>query len=109
LSRNVVGSGTAQFTIKNHGITGDECRIYWDNYHHGQWTADRAAVSPQICTTISPKNTIISAYFTRQRFIFVEALPETERFNSTFFTEKVLLNIVRSVSIFRPKMRAQCY
>jgi hypothetical protein len=36
---------------------------------------------------------MISAYFTGQGFVFVEALPETERFNSTFFTETIIPNI----------------
>jgi hypothetical protein len=52
---------------------------------------------------------MISAYFTRQGFVSVEALPETERFNSTLFTEIILPNIVQSISVFRPKMQAQCY
>jgi hypothetical protein len=52
---------------------------------------------------------MISVYFTRQGFVSIEILPETERFNSAFFTEKVLLSIVRSVSIFRLKMQAQGY
>jgi hypothetical protein len=52
---------------------------------------------------------MISAYFTRQGFVSVEALPETEQFNSTFFTETVLPSIVRSVSVFCPTMEAQGY
>jgi hypothetical protein len=52
---------------------------------------------------------MISAYFTCQRFISVEALPETEQFNSTVFTETIFPNIVQSVSVFRPKMQVQCY
>jgi hypothetical protein len=52
---------------------------------------------------------MISAYFTCQGFISVDALPETERFNSTFFTEINLLNIVQDVNAFRPKMQAQAY
>jgi hypothetical protein len=40
---------------KNHVITSDECCIYWDNYHRGQWITDRRAVSPQMRTTISSK------------------------------------------------------
>jgi hypothetical protein len=85
---------------QNHAITGDESWIYWDNYHRGQWTADCTAVPPQIRTMISSKKTMISAYFTRQGFVSIEALPETERFNSTFFIETILPNIVQSMSLF---------
>jgi hypothetical protein len=52
---------------------------------------------------------MILAYFTRQGFISVEILPETERFNSIFFTEIILSNIVESMNVFRPKMQARCY
>jgi hypothetical protein len=47
---------------------------------------------------------MISAYFTRQWFVSIEALPETERFNSTFSTKTVLLNVIQFVSVFRPKI-----
>jgi hypothetical protein len=50
---------------------------------------------------------MISAYFTRQGFVSVEPLPETERFNSSFFSKAILLNTVQFASIFRPKMQAQ--
>jgi hypothetical protein len=52
---------------------------------------------------------MISAYFTRHGFVSVESLPETERFNYTFFTEINFPNIVQSVSIFRLKMQTQDY
>jgi hypothetical protein len=94
---------------KNHVIAGNECWIYWDNYHRGQWTADRASVSPRIHITISSKNMVISGYLTHQWFVSIEALPKTERFNYTLFSETILLNIVQSVSLFRPKMQAQSY
>jgi hypothetical protein len=55
------------------------------------------------------RETMISPYFTRQRFVSVEILPKTDQFNSTFFTETILLNIVQFVSVFRPKMRDQDY
>jgi hypothetical protein len=58
---------------------------------------------------ISSRKTMISAYFTRQRFVSIEALPETERFNSEFFTGTILPSLVRSVSLLRPKMQAQGY
>jgi hypothetical protein len=52
---------------------------------------------------------MVSAYFTRRGFVSVEELPETERFNSIFFTETVLSSIIRFVSILGPKMQAQYY
>jgi hypothetical protein len=109
LLRNIEYSGAARLMTKNHFITGDECSIYWDNYLCGQWTADRAAISPRIHITTPSKKTIISVYFTRQGFVSVEALPETERFNFTFLIEIILLNIVQFVNVFRPKMQGQSY
>jgi hypothetical protein len=53
------------------------------------------------------KQTLISAYFTRQKFVSIEKLPETERFNSAFFTETMPPSLVQSVSLLRPKMQAQ--
>jgi hypothetical protein len=55
------------------------------------------------------KKSVISAYFILQGFVSVETLPKTERFNSTFFTEIILPNVVQSVSVFRLKMQAQNY
>jgi hypothetical protein len=52
---------------------------------------------------------MISTYFTRQGFISVELLPETEWFNYTFFTEIIFPNTVQSVSVFRRKMQARGY
>jgi hypothetical protein len=94
---------------KNQIITGDEYRTYSDNYHRGQWIADRVAVSPRIRTTISSKKTMISVYFTRHGFVSIEALPETERFNSVFFPKIILPSFVQFVSLFCPKMQAQDY
>jgi hypothetical protein len=53
------------------------------------------------------KEKMMSAYFTRQGYVSVEALPETEGINSKFFTETILSNIVQPVSVFCPKMQAQ--
>jgi hypothetical protein len=50
---------------------------------------------------------MFSVYFTRQGFISIEALLQRERFNSAFFTLTILPSIVGSVSVLRPKMRAQ--
>jgi hypothetical protein len=47
---------------------------------------------------------MISAYFTRQGFVSIEAFPETEQFNSVFFTEVILPNLVQSMSLLRLKM-----
>jgi hypothetical protein len=58
---------------------------------------------------ISSKKTMISAYFTRQGFVSIEALPETERSNYTFFTEIILASIVQSLIVSRPKMQARGY
>jgi hypothetical protein len=52
---------------------------------------------------------MISAYFTRQGFVFIEALPEIERFNFTFFTQTILPSFVLSVSLLRLKMQAEGY
>jgi hypothetical protein len=50
---------------------------------------------------------MISTYFTRRAFFAVEILPQTERFNSPFFTETILAHSVQSVNAFRPKMQSQ--
>jgi hypothetical protein len=71
---------------QNHIIMGDKLWIYWDTYHHGQWTADRGAMSPRIHTTISSEMIIFSIYFTRHELISIEALPKGERSNFIFFT-----------------------
>jgi hypothetical protein len=55
LSRDAGDSRKAQSMTKEHIITGDECWIYWDNNHYGQWATDRAAISPRIRITISFK------------------------------------------------------
>jgi hypothetical protein len=47
---------------------------------------------------------MILAYFTRQGFVSIEALPETEWFDSAFFTEIILLSLIQSVSLLRPKI-----
>jgi hypothetical protein len=56
---------------------------------------------------ISSKKTMISAYFTRQGFVSIETLPETEQFNSTFFTGTILPSIIQSLIVSRPKMQAR--
>jgi hypothetical protein len=58
---------------------------------------------------ISSENIIFSVYFTRQEFIAIETLSKRERFNSAFFTLTILPNIVGSVSMLRPKIRAHDY
>jgi hypothetical protein len=41
--------------------------------------------------------------------VSIEAFPKRERFNYAFFTVTKFLSIIRSVSVLRPKMRAQGY
>jgi hypothetical protein len=55
------------------------------------------------------EKTTISAYFTRQEFVCIEALPETKQFNSPFCTETILQNFIQFVNLLRPKMQAQGY
>jgi hypothetical protein len=50
---------------------------------------------------------MISAYFTHQEFVSIETIPKTKRLNSVFFTEIILLSLVQSVNLLRPKMQAQ--
>jgi hypothetical protein len=58
---------------------------------------------------MSSKEIMISAYFTRQGFVSIEALPKTEQFNSVFFTEKILLKFVQLENLFCPKMQIHAY
>jgi hypothetical protein len=58
---------------------------------------------------IAPKKAMVSAFFTREGFISVESLPDTDRFNSTIDAQTVLPSIVRFVRVFRPKMHGRCY
>jgi hypothetical protein len=88
-------------------VTDDECWIYWHNHHRRQYTTDRAVVSPRIRATISSKKILISASFTHQGFVSIEAIFETERLNSAFFTETILLSHIQFLNPFRPKMQAQ--
>jgi hypothetical protein len=52
---------------------------------------------------------MISAYFTRQRFVSIERLPKTERFNSAFFTDTIFPSIVQFMSLSCSKMQPQGY
>jgi histone-lysine N-methyltransferase SETMAR len=52
---------------------------------------------------------MISAYFTRQRFVSIEILPKTDRFKSAFFTGTILPSLVQAVNVLRLKMQAQGY
>jgi hypothetical protein len=47
---------------------------------------------------------MISADFPRQGFVFIEGLPETERFDSAFFTKTIPPNLDQSVSLLHLKM-----
>jgi hypothetical protein len=90
---------------KNHNITGDKCWIYCDNYHCGQLTTDRVAISPRIRITILSEKIMILAYLTRQRFVSIEILSETERFDSAFFIKTILLSFSQFVSLHHPKIQ----
>jgi hypothetical protein len=46
---------------------------------------------------------MVSAYFSRCRFVSVEFLPMWQRYNSQFFTETVLPSIEKKVADCRPK------
>jgi hypothetical protein len=56
-------------------ITGDESWIYWDNQRRGMWARDRDELPPNVKRMISSKKTMVSAYFSRCGFVFVEFLP----------------------------------
>jgi hypothetical protein len=94
---------------KNYVIPSVECPIYWESYHPGQWAADHGTVSSWIQRTISLGNIMFSVYFIRQGFVSIEIFPKREWFNSSFFTLKIVPNIIGSMSILRSKMRDQDY
>jgi hypothetical protein len=58
---------------------------------------------------ISSNKAMISACFTRQGFVSIEARSETERFNSAFVAETILPRLVQSASLLPLKMQAQDY
>jgi histone-lysine N-methyltransferase SETMAR len=48
---------------------------------------------------------MVSAYFSRCRFVSVEFLPMGQKYNSQFFTETVLPTIEKKLAECRPKLR----
>jgi hypothetical protein len=48
---------------------------------------------------------LVSAYFSRRRFVSVEFLPMGQKYNSQFFTEAVLPSIEKKLAECRPKLR----
>jgi transposase len=48
---------------------------------------------------------MVSAYFSRCGFVFVEFLPMGQKYNSQFFTETVLPSIEKKLAECRPKLR----
>jgi hypothetical protein len=56
-------------------ITRDESWIYWDNQRREMWAQDSDALPPNAKRAISPKKTMVSAYFSRCGFVSIEFLP----------------------------------
>jgi hypothetical protein len=52
---------------------------------------------------------LISVYFIRQGFVFAQALPETERFNSAFSIEIILPSPVQFVSLPARQCKLKSY
>jgi hypothetical protein len=48
---------------------------------------------------------MLSAYFSRIRFVSIEFLPQRQKDNSCFFTEIILPSIVENLSVARPKLK----
>jgi hypothetical protein len=55
---------------------------------------------------ISPKKTILSAYFTCTGFVSIEFLPQGQKYNSQFFTETILPGLVARLSVRHAKLKA---
>jgi hypothetical protein len=55
---------------------------------------------------ICSKKAILSAYFSRTGFVSIEFLLRGQNYNSRFFAEIILLNIVENLSVVRPKLKA---
>jgi hypothetical protein len=88
-------------------ITGDESRIQWDNQRRGMWEQDRGELPPNVKRTISSKETMASACFSRCGFVSVEFLAMGQKYNLQFFTETVRLlpSIEKKRAECRPKLR----
>jgi histone-lysine N-methyltransferase SETMAR len=86
-------------------ITGDESWIYWDDQRRGMWAQDRDELPPNVKRTISSKNTMVSAYFTRCEFVSVEFLPMGQKYNSQFFAEMVPPSIEKKLAECHPKVQ----
>jgi hypothetical protein len=56
-------------------ITGDESWIYWANQRRGMLAQGRDELPRNVKRTISSKETMVSAYFSRCGFVSVEFLP----------------------------------
>jgi hypothetical protein len=55
---------------------------------------------------IYSKKTMLSVYLSRTGFVSIEFLPQGQNYNSHFFTEIILPNIVENLSVVRHKLRA---
>jgi hypothetical protein len=49
---------------------------------------------------------MLLAYFSRTGFVSIEFLPQGQNYNSHFFMEIILPNIVENLSVARPKLKA---
>jgi histone-lysine N-methyltransferase SETMAR len=86
-------------------MTGDESWIYWDNQRRVMWARDKHELPLNVKRTISSEKTMLSAYFSRCRFVSVEFLPMGQKYNSQLFTEMVLPSIEKKRAECRPKLR----
>jgi hypothetical protein len=69
------------------------------------WTDNREEVPPNVKRMICSKNTMLSAYFSRTRFVSIKFLPQGQNYNSHFFTEIILPSIVENLSVTRAKLK----
>jgi hypothetical protein len=49
---------------------------------------------------------MLSAYFSRTGFVFIESLPQGQNYNSHFFREIILPSVVENLSVACPKLKA---
>jgi hypothetical protein len=86
-------------------ITEDESWICWDNRCCGMWAQDRNDLPPNTGPTVSSEKAAVSAYFSRCGFVSVAFLLMGQKYNSHFFTERLLPSIERKLAEYRPNLR----
>jgi hypothetical protein len=91
---------------RKYRITGDETWIFWNNHHRGMWAEDREEVPPNVKRMVCSKKMMLSAYFSRAGFVSIEFIHQGQNYNSHFFAEFILPNIVENISVARPKLKA---